>query len=102
MRQEQARQAQETAATFAQFQTRQDEFQQQQQLAIQQQTQALQQQQQAMHQQQILMQQQLLGFMQHVVTAIGAPPPQPTPQLGQPATTLMTPALQPSGLQSQG
>ena len=48
MRQDQARQAQETAATFAQFQTRQDEFQrqqqaiQQQQLAIHQQTQALQ------------------------------------------------------------
>ena len=41
MRQDQARQAQETAATFAQFQTRQDEFHQQQ-LAIQQQTQALQ------------------------------------------------------------
>ena len=55
-----------------------------------------------MHQQQILMQQQLLGFMQHVVTVIGAPPPQASPQLGQPATTSMTPALQPSGLQSQG
>ena len=55
-----------------------------------------------MHQQQILMQQQLLGFMQHVVTAIGAPPPQALPQLGQPATTSMTLALQPSGLQSQG
>ena len=46
-----------------------------------------------MHQQQIFMQQQLLGFMQHVVTAIGAPPPQPLPQLGQTATTSMTPAL---------
>ena len=55
-----------------------------------------------MHQQQLLMQQQLLGFMQHVVIAIGAPPPQPLPQLGQPATTSMTPALQPSGFQSQG
>ena len=44
MRQDQARQAQETAATFAQFQTQQDEFQRQQ-LVIQQQTQALQQQQ---------------------------------------------------------
>ena len=33
------------------------------------------QQQQAMHQQHILMQQQLLGFMQHVATPIGAPPP---------------------------
>ena len=38
MRQDQTRQTQETTATFAQFQTRQDEFQQQQQLAIQQQT----------------------------------------------------------------
>ena len=43
MRQDQARQAQETAATFAQFQTQQHEFQRQQ-LVIQQQTQALQQQ----------------------------------------------------------
>ena len=40
--------------------------------------------------------------MQHVVTAIGAPLPQPSPKLGQTATTSMTPALQPSGLQSQG
>ena len=48
------------------------------------------------------MQQQLLGFMQHVVTAIGAPPPQPSPYIGQPTTTSMTLALQPSGLQSQG
>ena len=47
-------------------------------------------------------QQQLLRFMQHVVTAIGAPSSQPSPQLGQTATTSMTPALQPSGLQSQG
>ena len=53
-----------------------------------------------MHQQQLLLQQQLLGFKQHVVIAIGAP--QPSPQLGQPATTTMTPAVQPSGLQSQG
>ena len=59
---------------------------------------AQQQQQQAMKQQQLLIQQQLLGFMQHVITAIGAPPPQLTPQLGQPATTTVTPALQPSGL----
>ena len=51
-----------------------------------------------MHQQQILMQWQLLGFMQHVVTTIGALLPQPSPQLGQPATILMTLALQPSGL----
>ena len=55
-----------------------------------------------MYQQQLLMQQQLLGFMQHVVTAIGAPQPQPSPQIGQPATTRMTPAVQPSGLQSKG
>ena len=55
-----------------------------------------------MHQQQLLMQQQLLGFMQHVVTAIGAPPPQHTPQLGQPATTSQTPVVQPIGLHSQG
>ena len=55
-----------------------------------------------MHQQQLLMQQQLLGFMQHVVTAIGAPQPQLSPQIGQPTTTMMTPAVQPSGLQSQG
>ena len=95
MRQDQARQAQKTAVTFAQFQTRQDEFQRQQ-LAIQQQQQAIQQQHQAMHQQQLLMQQQLLGFMHHVVTTIGAPPPQP----GQPATTSQTPVVQPSGLQS--
>ena len=46
-----------------------------------------------MQQQQLLMQQQLLGFMQHIVTAIGAPPPQLTPQIGQPATTSMTPAF---------
>ena len=46
------------------------------------------------------MQQQLLGFVQHVVTAIGAPQPQSTPQLGSTATTTMTPALQPSGPQS--
>jgi hypothetical protein len=39
------------------------------------------------------MQQQLLGVMQHVVIAIGAPPPQLSPQLGQTATTSMTPAL---------
>ena len=69
---------------FAQFQTWQDEFQRQQQVI---------QQQQAMHQQQLLMQQQLLGFMQHVVTAIGAPPPQSSPQIAQPTTTSMTPAL---------
>ena len=37
-----------------------------------------------------------------LVTAIGAPPSQPSPQLGQTATTSMTPALQPSGLQNQG
>ena len=43
-----------------------------------------------------------MGFMQHVVTALGAPQPQPSPQLAQPATTTMTPAVQPSGLQSQG
>ena len=55
-----------------------------------------------MHQQQLLMQQQLLGFMQHVVTAIGVPSLQPSPHLGQPTTTFMTLALQPSGLQSQG
>ena len=48
------------------------------------------------------MQQQLLEFMQHVVTAIGAPPSQPSPKLGQTATTSTTPTLQPSGLQSQG
>ena len=48
------------------------------------------------------MQQQLLGFMQHVVTTIGAPPTQPSPQLGQAATTSMTLAVQPSGLQCQG
>ena len=65
MQQDQARQAQETAANFAQFQARQDEFQRQQQ----------------MHQLQILMQQQLMGFMQHVVTALGAPLSQPLPQL---------------------
>ena len=48
------------------------------------------------------MQQQLMGFMQHVVTAIGVPLPQPSPQLAQPPTTSTTPAVQPSGLQSQG
>ena len=41
------------------------------------------------------MQQQLMGFMQHVVTAIGVPPPQPP-------TISMTPSVQPIGLQSQG
>ena len=55
-----------------------------------------------MHQQQLLMQQQLMGFMQHVVTALGAPQPQSSPQLAPPATTSTTPAVQPSGLQSQG
>ena len=84
MQQDQARQAQETAANFAQFQARQDEFQRQQQVL---------QQQQQMHQQQILLQQQLMGFMQHVVTALGAPQPQPSPQIAQPATTTMTPAV---------
>ena len=47
------------------------------------------------------MQQQLMGFMQHVVTALGAPQPQPSPQLAQSATTMTTPVVQPSGLQSQ-
>ena len=60
MQQDQTRQAQETAANFAQFQARQDEFQRQQQL---------------LQHQQLLMQQQLMGFMQHVVTAIGIPLP---------------------------
>ena len=60
MQQDQTRQAQETAANFAQFQSRQDEFQRQQQL---------------LQHQQLLMQQQLMGFMQHVVTAIGVPLP---------------------------
>ena len=55
-----------------------------------------------MQQQQLLIQQQLLGFMQHVVTAIGGAPPQSTPQIGQPATTLVTLAIQSSGIQSQG
>ena len=87
MQREQARQAQEIATNFAQFQARQDEFQRQQQL---------------LQHQQLLMQQQLMGFMQHVVTALGAPQPQPSPQLDPPATTLTTPAVQPSGLQSQG
>ena len=41
--------------------------------------------------------------MQHVFSATGIAPHQPTLQLGQPATTtLVTPAIQPSGLQSQG
>ena len=43
-----------------------------------------------------------MGFMQHVVTALGAPLPQPSPQLAQPASTTTTLAIQPSGLQSQG
>ena len=52
-----------------------------------------------MQQQQLVIQQQLLGFMQHVFTAIGVAPQQSTPQLGQPATTtLVTPVVQPSGL----
>ena len=55
-----------------------------------------------MQQQQLLIQQQLLGFMQHVFTAIGATPPQTTPQIGKPTTTSVTLAVQPSGLQSQG
>ena len=87
MRQDQARQAQETATNFAQFQAHQDEFQRQQQ---------------HLQHQQLLMQQQLMGFMQHVVTAIGIPLPQTSPQLAQPPTTSTTPAVQPSGLQSQG
>jgi len=53
-----------------------------------------------MQQQQLLMQQHLLGFMQHIVTVIAVAPPLSTPQLGQPATTLVTPTIQPSGLQS--
>ena len=71
MQQDQARQAQETVANFAQFHAHQDEFQRQQQV--------LQQQQQQMHQQQLLMQQQLMGFMQYVVTTHGAPQSQPSP-----------------------
>jgi hypothetical protein len=86
MQQDQTRQAQEAAANFAQFRARQDEFQRQQLL----------------QHQQLLMQQQLMGFMQHVVTVIGVPLPQPSPQLAQPPTTSTTPAVQPSGLQSQG
>ena len=43
-----------------------------------------------MQQQQLLMQQQLLGFMQHIVTTIGAPLPQLSPQIGQPATITQT------------
>ena len=43
-----------------------------------------------------------MGFMQHVVTAIGVPLPQPSPQLEQPPTTSMTLAVQPIGLQTQG
>ena len=73
MQQDQAHQAQETAINFAQFQARRGEFQRQQ---------------------------QLMGFMHHVVTALGAPQPQPSPQLAQPATTSTTPAVQLSGLQS--
>ena len=55
-----------------------------------------------MQQQQLLMLHQLLEFMQLVVTVIGVAPPPSTPQLGQPATTSVTPVVQPSGLQSQG
>ena len=52
-------------------------------------------------QQQLIIQQQLLGFMQHVFTAIGVAPQQSTPQIGQPATTtLVNLAIQLSGLQS--
>ena len=50
-----------------------------------------------------MIQQELLGFMQHVFTAIGVAPQQSTPQIGQPTTTTpVTPAVQPSRLQSQG
>ena len=56
-----------------------------------------------MQQQQFMIQQQLLGLMQHVFTAIRATPQLSIPQIGQPATTtLLTTAVQPSGLQSQG
>ena len=52
-----------------------------------------------MHEQQLMIQQQLLDFMHHVFTAIGVAPQQSTPQISQPAnTTLVTPAVQPSGL----
>ena len=50
-----------------------------------------------------MIQQQLIGFMQHVFTAIGVAPQHSTPQIGQPATTTpVTLAVQSNGLQSQG
>ena len=53
-------------------------------------------------QQQLMIQQQLLGFMQHVFTAIGVDPQYSTFQIGQSATiTPVTLAVQPSGLRSQ-
>ena len=66
-------------AALAQVQARQDEFQRQQQ-AIQQ-------------QHQLMIQQQLLGFMEHVFSVIGNAPQQSTPQIGQPATTSVTPTI---------
>ena len=49
-----------------------------------------------------MIQQQLLGFMQHVFTAIGVAPQQSTPQIGQPATTTpVTLVVQPNALPSQ-
>jgi hypothetical protein len=70
------RQAQDNAAAFAQIQARQDEFQRQQ-LEIQ--------------RQQVATQQQYLELLRHLVT-VGVPPP----------PSVHTPALQSSGLHSQG
>jgi hypothetical protein len=70
------RQAQDNTAAFLQIQARQDEFQRQQ-LEIQ--------------RQQAATQQQYLELLRHLVT-VGVPPP----------PSVLTLALQPSGLQSQG
>jgi hypothetical protein len=77
------RQAQDTAAAFAQIQARQDEFQRQQL--------ELQRQQFKMQRQQAANQQQYLELLHHLVT-VGVPPP----------ASVLTPALQSSGPSSQG
>jgi hypothetical protein len=77
------RQAQDSAAAFAQIQAHQDELQRQQL--------EFQRQQFEMQRQQAATQQQYLELLCHLVT-VGVPPP----------PSVLTPALQSSGLQSQG
>jgi hypothetical protein len=80
---ERQRQTQDSTAAFAQIQARQDEFQRQQL--------EFQHQQFEMQRQQATTQQQYLELLRHLVT-VGVPPP----------PSVLTPALQSNGPQSQG